>query len=206
MCATKGEGVECTPMSSDGSYPTRASRRAERAPQQSGRASAGTATAILIIAAIIGFAGGAIAGNSANGGNDEPLAGETQDPVTDSSPDNASDDGNDENGDDNESEPGGGVTLNASPSSVSAGDRIDLTGRIDPPAANVELRVERSVGDTESWDSFPNADDPVTATTNANGEFSTWVQSSRQGVNHWKLVGTVDGEFVESNVVEVTIN
>jgi hypothetical protein len=187
-------------MSSDGSYPTRASRRAERAPQSS-RASAGTAAAILILAAILGFAGGALAGNS-GGDSEDPSAESTADVGSDA-PDDATDDEPDEPA---EEDAASSVTLNASPGSVSAGGRIDLTGRIDPPVANVELRVERSIGDTESWDTFPSADDPVTATTNANGEFSTWVQSSRQGVNYWKVVGTVEGEFIESPVAEVSIN
>jgi hypothetical protein len=193
-------------MTSDGSYPTRASRRAERAPQRS-RASVGTAIAILIVAAIIGFAGGAIAGSNSGGQPADQTTETAGDPTADASPDDTSETETDENGnDDGDGNGSDRITLNASPSSVSAGDRIDLTGRIDPPVAGVELRVERSVGSTDAWDSFPGADNQVTATTNANGEFSTWVQSSRQGVNYWKLVGTVDGEFAESNVVEVTIN
>lgn len=193
-------------MTSDGSYTTRASRRTERAPQGS-RASAGTATAILIIAAIIGFAGGAIAGSSTGDQLPDEVAEAAPDPNTDTSPANNSDEDSDDSGDDNGDSNGDErITLTASPSSVSAGDRIDLTGRIDPPVAGVELRVERSIGSTDAWDSFPGADNQVITTTNNNGEFSTWVQSSREGVNYWKLVGTVDGEFIESNVVEVTIN
>lgn len=97
------------------------------------------------------------------------------------------------------------ITLAADPLSVAGSQRISLSGRIEPPVEGVELRVERRLSGGD-WVSFPDANNPVTARTRAGGEFSTWVQTGRQGDNEWRLVGTVDGESVESNTVTVTVN
>lgn len=104
-----------------------------------------------------------------------------------------------------EAEPEPGIDLSADPSSVAANQRINLTGTVEPAVDGVELRVERRLGDG-SWESFPDANNQVTTRTRSGGQFNTWVQTGRQGDNDWRLVGTVDGETVESNSVTVTVN
>jgi hypothetical protein len=97
------------------------------------------------------------------------------------------------------------LTLSADSTSVSPGTRINLDGTLEPSVGGVELRVERSV-DGGEWASFPDDSSQVTTQTKSDGRFSTWVNTSRQGENQWRLVGTVDGERVESNTVTVTVN
>lgn len=104
-----------------------------------------------------------------------------------------------------EAEPEPGINLSADSTSVAASQRISLTGSVEPAVEGIELRVERRIGDG-GWESFPDANNPVTTRTQAGGNFSTWVQTGRQGDNEWRLVGTIDGETVESNSVTVTVN
>ena len=98
-----------------------------------------------------------------------------------------------------------GLTLAADPTSVAGSQRISLNGQIQPAVEGIELRVERRLSGGD-WESFPDANNPVTTRTRAGGDFSTWVQTGRQGENEWRLVGTVDGETIESNTVTVTVN
>lgn len=102
-------------------------------------------------------------------------------------------------------EPETGITLSTDSTSVAGSQRIGLTGQIQPPVEGIDLRVERRIGDGD-WEVFPDSNNPVTTRTRAGGDFSTWVQTGRQGENEWRLVGTVDGETVESNTVTVTVN
>lgn len=107
--------------------------------------------------------------------------------------------------DDEEAEEETGITLNADPTSVASSQRISLTGQIQPPVEGIQLRVERRLSGGD-WEAFPDSNNPVTTRTRAGGDFSTWVQTGRQGENEWRLVGTVDGETVESNTVTVTVD
>ncbi|MFW6091453.1 MAG: hypothetical protein ACODAF_06210, partial [Actinomycetota bacterium] len=55
------------------------------------------------------------------------------------------------------------------------------------------------------WQSFPDDSGQITTQTREDGGFSTWVQTSRQGENGWRLVGTIDDEEITSEVATVTI-
>jgi hypothetical protein len=155
------------------------------------RASRGAAATTLLVAAVVGFGGGAIAGNAGLG---EAAAGTDQNtntpPSAAASPsDTASEDA---------------VTLSAAKTAFTANERIDLTGALEPPAPGIEFKVERSLNGSD-WDSFPDADDPVTVTTKDDGTFSTFVQTGRSGENQFRVVGQVGDEFLESDPVVVTV-
>ena len=187
-------------MSSDGSYPTRASRRAEREPQTS-RASAGTAAAILILAAILGFGGGALAGASGNNGAD-PTTESTADPGSDTTA------GPGEEPDEpEETDASAAVTLTSPQDggTVSGGDQINFEGRIEPAVPGVTLTVERSLDGGDNWETFGSSG-PITADTRDDGSFSTHVFSQREGANHFRMVGQGPDGWLESNEVIVTIN
>lgn len=96
------------------------------------------------------------------------------------------------------------ISLNAEPTSVAPSQRITLTGQIEPAEEGIELRVERRHNDGE-WQSFPDDSGQITTQTRGDGGFSTWVQTSRQGENGWRLVGTIDDEEITSEVATVTI-
>lgn len=186
-------------MSSDGTYPRRASRRGARASQQSSRVSPSSAAAVLIMAGILGFIGGAIVG--AAGGDPEGAAAATNtatqtpgegDASGEESPEASP--GNDE-GDHT-------VSLVADPTTVGINERIDLAGNLEPPVEGVTLRVERRL-EGEDWTPFGN--EPVVTETRDDGSFSTWVQTGREGTNEFRLVGEVDGERIESQTVTVTV-
>lgn len=151
-------------------------------------ASPRSVVATLVAAAAVGFGGGAFAGNSISG------AGTPTTVVTTpaSTPTKSA-------------TPASTITLTADQSSVAASERIDMSGRLQPPVAGVELTVERSLNGGE-WDTFPDSDDPVTVTTDDNGGFRTYVQTSRSGENQFRVVGQVGDEFLESEPVVVTID
>lgn len=97
------------------------------------------------------------------------------------------------------------ISLTADPTEAAPSQRISLTGQIEPAVEGVELRVERQLGDGD-WQSFPDDPSQITTQTRADGEFSTWVQTGRQGENGWRLVGTIDDEEITSEVATVTID
>lgn len=134
-----------------------------------------------------------------------PPADDTSEPTEKQSPTSDPEStGNEETPAEPEPEPEPGLNLDADPRSVSPAQRITLSGSIEPEVAGVELRVERRLGDGD-WVSFPDDASQIATQTRDGGAFSTWVQTSRQGENDWRLVGTVDGEQIESNVVTVTV-
>ncbi len=160
-------------------------------------ASGGALAAFLIIGAILGFAGGAYFG-SQSGANANELNSATTPvgevpgaapPSDGSAPSDAA------------SEPAGdgAITLAAGKSAVAAGERIDLTGSIDPAEEGVQLQVQRSL-DGGDWEDFPVS--PMT--TKADGTFSTWVQTSQAGDNSFRVV-RVDDSSAASEPVVVTI-
>jgi hypothetical protein len=97
------------------------------------------------------------------------------------------------------------VSLTADPTSVAASQRITLSGAIEPAREGVVMRVERRLSGGD-WTGFPDSNNPVTTTTQDDGEFSTWVQTGRAGENEWRLVGEIDGEQVVSSTATVTVN
>jgi hypothetical protein len=155
----------------------------------SSHASPRSVVAILLTAAAVGFGGGAYAGNAGDDAGNPA----TTTTATPSGFPSAS------------ATPTSTITLTAAQSAVAASERIDMTGRLQPPVAGVELTVERSLNGSD-WDTFPDADDPVTVTTDDNGEFSTYVQTGRSGENQFRVVGQVGDAFLESEPVVVTIS
>jgi hypothetical protein len=153
-------------------------------------ASPRSVVAILLTAAAAGFGGGAYAGNVGDDAGNAPTTATTA--TASGSPSESA-------------TPTSTITLTAAQSSVAASERIDMTGRLQPPVAGVELTVERSLNGSD-WDTFPDADDPVTVTTDDNGEFSTYVQTGRSGENQFRVVGQVGDAFLESEPVVVTIS
>jgi hypothetical protein len=85
------------------------------------------------------------------------------------------------------------ITLHASPSRVSAGQRINLTGRYRG-GGGARLRVQRFEG---GWSDFP-----VTVTVRG-GAFATYVLTGRTGVNRFRVVDPSSGR--SSNEVRVTV-
>ncbi|HJU97124.1 MAG TPA: hypothetical protein VJ644_04030 [Jiangellaceae bacterium] len=151
-------------------------------------ASPRSVVATLVAAAAVGFGGGAFAGNSISDAGTPTTVATTPAPTPTES-----------------ATPASTITLTADQSSVAASERIDMSGRLQPPVAGVELTVERSLNGSE-WATFPDSDDPVTVTTDDNGEFRTYVQTSRSGENQFRVVGQVGDAFLESEPVVVTIS
>jgi hypothetical protein len=141
-----------------------------------------------VAAAALGFGGGAFAGNSSSDAGNAPTTATT----TSATPSESA-------------TPASTITLTAAQSSAAASERIDMSGQLQPPVAGVELTVQRSLNGSD-WETFPDSDDPVTVTTNDNGEFSTYVQTSRSGENRFRVVGQVGDEPVESEPVVVTVS
>lgn len=167
----------------------------------SSRASGGALAASLIMAAIVGFAGGAYFGTQADGNTGGPNQdnSETAAPGTEAPTDGTGGDAGDEQG---EPEPeGAGLTLSANPATVATNERIDLTGSIESAEGDVVLRLERSV-DGGEWTVF---ELNSALTTNADGAFSTWVQTGQSGENSFRVVRG-DDENVVSNEVQVAVS
>lgn len=88
----------------------------------------------------------------------------------------------------------GQITLSSGQTSVGIMEQIDLTG-IYPGGEGAILQVEKFSGG--SWQEFP-----VTAVV-SNETFATYVQTSFQGVNRFRVVDNDTG--VASNEVKVTV-
>jgi hypothetical protein len=190
----------------DDTYGGRSSRRAAgREPTGKKRASAGTATAILIFAAILGFGGGAIAGNSGGDNGDPGTALED----TDNSTDGEENSDSEEDADDQPSEeaPGEGVTLTspADGGEVASGEggRFTLEGSTNPPAPGVALTVERSLDGGSTWADAGSS--RLTTTTENDGTFETTVWSGREGQNMYRVVGEGPNGPLMSNEIVVTV-
>lgn len=171
------------------------------------RATGGTFAAFLISGAILGFAGGAVLGTQADGsesdgGPPNSAATTPADPGTDGGGDTggtAPDATDDPEGDETPAGDGA-ISLSAAQTAVSADERIDISGSIDPPEEGVRLQIQRSVDGSE-FEDFPV--DPWE--TNANGEFGGYVQSSRSGENAFRVI-LVDDPSVTSDTVVVQID
>jgi hypothetical protein len=151
------------------------------------RASPGTATAVLVAALALGLGGGAIVGTL---GDEKNAAASPTAAATGASP--------------AQTTPPSSISLSSAQSSISPSEQIDMTGQLEPAVGGVELIVERSL-DGGEWSAFPDADDPVTVTTEEDGTFSTWVVTGRTGKNQFRVVGKVGDEQLESEPVTVTI-
>lgn len=154
----------------------------------SAHASPATAVAVLVAALVLGFGGGVIAGRVGElwAGDGTPSA-----PATSAIP--------------TETAPASSISLTAEQTSVSPNDQIDMVGQLEPPQGGVELVVERSL-DGGDWSAFPDADDPVTVTTDDDGSFSTYVVTGRTGQNQFRVVGEVGEELLASEPVTITIS
>lgn len=88
----------------------------------------------------------------------------------------------------------GEITLSAGQTSVSPMEQIDLTG-VYPGGEGAILQVQKFSGG--AWQEFP-----VTAVV-SNETFATYVQTSFQGVNRFRVIDNDTG--VASNEVKVTV-
>jgi hypothetical protein len=93
------------------------------------------------------------------------------------------------------SAPAKAITLQSSQSSVSAMQRIDLTG-VYPGGEGAVLQVQRK-GAGGGWQDFP-----VTASVSGQ-TFSTYVQTGQSGMQKFRVRDTDSGKI--SNVVSVTV-
>jgi hypothetical protein len=93
-----------------------------------------------------------------------------------------------------EEEQEGEITLSAGQTAVGVMEQIDLTG-VYPGGEGAILQVEKFSGG--GWQEFP-----VTAVV-SNETFATYVQTSFQGVNRFRVVDTDTG--TASNEVKVTV-
>lgn len=165
--------------------------------------------AFLILAAIVGFAGGAYLGTqSDNQGAQAAPPGQT-DPTSTDDPGGNDDGGSEtdpdvsETPDEETASPGDvGISFTIEESSVAPNQRINYSGTVSPPEEGVTLRIERSI-DGGEWAPFPE-DSPITRDTNADGSFSGYVQTGRSGENAFRMV-RVDDESVVSDPAVVTV-
>ncbi len=160
----------------------------------SSRASGGALAAILITAAIVGFAGGAYVGNQSGttASGSESTSGQSESPGQDGSTNGEPDsEETDEEGTDE-----AGLSLSAGSESVSSSERIDLSGTVEPAEEGIALTLERSV-DGGEWKTFT-LNTPLT--TNSDGSFSTWVQTGQTGENSFRVVREDDSEVVSDPV------
>lgn len=171
----------------------------------SSRASGGTLAAFLIIAAIVGFAGGAYLGTQS--GDDDPGSSAVADDGADSDG-NAGDTGGDPpDADDPETDTedeteNGALTFSLSESAASANSRIDYSGQLDSGESGVEVRLQRSI-DGGDWQNFPE-NSPIVRETGEDGSFSGYLQTQRSGENSFRVVRT-DDDSVASEPAVVTI-
>lgn len=89
--------------------------------------------------------------------------------------------------------PNKAITLQGFPNKVSPGQRIDLTG-VYQGAEGTALQVQRFEG---GWTDFP------VSTTVSGGIFSTYVTTSRSGVQRFRVIDHATGRH--SNEVRVTV-
>ena len=142
----------------------------------------------LLVAAVVGFLGGAVValvGRPATDGTPSPTdatAGPT--PVaTPTAPSTGA----------------ATLTLTADRQQASTDELIRLTGRLDPPAAGVVLQVQQSVDGSDFTDF------PVTATTRGDGSYGVWVRTGREGRNQFRVVTKLQDGAVDSAPVLVVV-
>ncbi|KAA1423601.1 hypothetical protein FE697_008385 [Mumia zhuanghuii] len=75
------------------------------------------------------------------------------------------------------------ATFKAAQASVSAGERIEFTGRAPELGSGATLQIQRK-DEGGGWSDFP-----VTAQTRKGGKFSTWIVTGRTGRWDFRAVG-----------------
>lgn len=166
------------------------------------RTTGSTLAAWLIIAAILGFAGGGFIGVQTGGdANAEPQAR----PTTGTQPNEG--DGGAEPEPTNApetSDPAASISFDASSLEVTGADRVTFTGSLTPAEGGVELVLMRSV-DGGEWTIFPSADNPVDPfVTKDDGSYERYVENLRTGDNTFKLVHSEDST-IESEPLTVVV-
>jgi hypothetical protein len=147
--------------------------------------SAASVLLVLLVAAVVGFLGGAFLALVGDSGTPSaPTPGPTASPGLTAT-----------------AVPGQPATLTLASDRQQAGtdDLIRLTGRLDPPQAGVTLQVQQAVEGADF------VDFPVTATTRSDGTYGVWVRTGREGRNQFRVVTTVEGAPVASAPVVVVI-
>lgn len=114
-----------------------------------------------------------------------PTAAPTEEPTEDEDEDDEEDEDED-------------ATLDADPSNASAGSRITLSGTMPEAGPGAQLQVQRQEAGGE-WQDFP-----VTVAVNDDGSFSTWIQTSRQGTQEFRL--QLIGSDQATPTVQVTVS
>ncbi|HEX6233866.1 MAG TPA: hypothetical protein VFZ63_12140 [Jiangellaceae bacterium] len=197
-------------MSSDGTYPSRGSRRAGRDAPAPRRASAGAATAILILTAILGFGGGALLSNA--GGDDPQAPAAASDDGAGGStdaPDSEATEGSDESPapDDGtilaQSSYDGGQATAADGGECGDCDYIDFS--VEAPSLTGEtLWLERSLDGGTTWEQFGTS--PRSVTLDSSGKGTDQIFSGRAGENQFRWV-LRDGSTVvqASNVITIEL-
>lgn len=159
------------------------------------RTTGGTLAAWLIIAAIVGFAGGAFFGVQSGSGDPGPK--------TTTSDNNQQQSGTPEPTGEATTSPAGDVALTISPKKVKAGEkgRFDINVKVDPPEEGVALKLQRSLDGGDTWeDAFD-----LALSTDADGEASSSAWSGRVGENLLRVVGISDDSLVSNEfALEVT--
>jgi hypothetical protein len=89
------------------------------------------------------------------------------------------------------------VKLTASPTAVGLLEEITLTGRFPGLTSGVTLQVQRREDGT--WTDFAD----VTATTQEDGSFSTYVLTGQAGTNEFRLLAEATGEATPPVRVQV---
>jgi|GEM_PF-2644647 len=145
---------------------------------------------LLVVAAVVGFLGGAVLALSGPDAERATVAGTPAPPATTPAAptERATPAG-----------PGPSLTLIADRQQASAGELIRLEGQLTPAQGAVSLQLQQAVGAAEF------VDFPVTATTRADGSYGVWVRTGREGRNQFRAVTTIDGEVVDSPPVVVVV-
>lgn len=190
-------------MSYNDSYgpePRRPGRRATHEPAGSAKVQGTTAAAVLVLVAIVGFGIGAIMGNASDADPADTAADDQEGaaqgtPAEQSDSDDADDEGDDEESSDI------AVTFEMD-DSASAGEELEYRVFTDPPQPGLVLGIERRLPGRD-WEPF--GDPQVQAETNEDGEDEGYVITGVAGEAEWRVVGEIDGQRVESNVVTATI-
>ncbi len=171
-------------------------------PDTPPRPSAASIVVMLLVAAVVGFLGGALlsvtssdgeAGSVASNATTTPADGTAATPgatpgptapITSPAPPAAD----------------SAISLTADRASADTEELIRLEGVLQPAAGNVTLQVQQSV------DGIGFVDFPVTATTRSDGSFGVWVRTGRVGLNEFRMVTEVAGGPVISNAVAVQVS
>ena len=171
-------------------------------PDTPPRPSATSIVVMLVLAAVVGFLGGALLAATSPDGEPSPLASDSTAapqgsavatpggtpgptaPTTSPAPPSAD----------------AAISLTADRATADTEELIRLEGVLQPATGEVALQVQQSV------DGIGFVDFPVTATTRSDGSFGVWVRTGRVGLNEFRMETEVDGNQVISNAVAVQVS